>query len=54
MLKDSIRFPILTSVASVIWQLIDDQEVKWIDNIGISFVLFMLILIYHWIKIDRQ
>ncbi|WP_186579496.1 hypothetical protein [Aquibacillus kalidii] len=32
------------------WQLIDKQEVDWIDNIGVSFIMFLLLVFYNWSK----
>ncbi|WP_096271177.1 hypothetical protein [Paucisalibacillus globulus] len=54
MFRESIKFPILYFLASITWQLIVDKEVKWFDNIGICFVMFLLILFYNWSKIPYK
>ena len=48
--KESIRFPLIFFVVSVIWQLIAKKEVQWIDNIGVSFIMFLMFLLYNWSK----
>lgn len=50
MFKDSIRLPIIFIIASTVWQLIVNKGVNWIDNIGISFVMFLIILLFSWAK----
>lgn len=50
MFKESIRFPLIFFVVSVIWQLIAKKEVQWIDNIGVSFIMFLMFLLYNWSK----
>ncbi|MHA6252599.1 hypothetical protein [Oceanobacillus sp. CAU 1775] len=49
-LKESLRFPLTFLVVAIVWQLIFYQEIRWVDNIGISFMIFLLILIYNWSK----
>ena len=48
--KESIRFPLIFFVVLVIWQLIAKKEVQWIDNIGVSFIMFLMFLLYNWSK----
>ncbi len=54
MVMKSIGFPILYFVVSIVWQLIFYQEVKWIDNIGVCFIMFLLFLVYHYGKMRNQ
>jgi TRAP-type mannitol/chloroaromatic compound transport system permease small subunit len=54
MLRGSIRFPLLYFVVSIIWQLIVNREVKWVDNIGICFVMFLLIIFYNWSRVPYK
>ncbi len=48
--KESIRFPLIFFVVSVIWQVTAKNEVQWIDNIGVSFIMFLIFLLYNWSK----
>lgn len=48
--KESIRFPLIFFVVSVIWQVTANNEVQWIDNIGVSLIMFLLFLLHNWSK----
>lgn len=50
MFMESIRFPLIFFVVSVVWQLIVNKEVQWVNNIGVSFMMFLIILFYNWSK----
>ncbi len=48
--KESIRFPLIFFVVSVIWQLLFNNEVKWIDNIGVFFIMCLFFLLDNMSK----
>lgn len=50
MFRKSIRLPLIYFVVAIIWQLIFYQKVRWVDNIGISILMVLIILFYHWTK----
>lgn len=50
MFKKSIRFSLIFFVVLTIWQLIVKDEVKWIDNIIVCFIMFLFNLLYEWSK----
>ncbi|GAA0488499.1 hypothetical protein GCM10008986_12780 [Salinibacillus aidingensis] len=54
MFREIIKFPLLFFAVSMIWQLIFDKEIMWIDNLGISFIMFLFILIYNWSKVPYK
>jgi len=54
MFRESIRFPSIFFVVSIIWQFIFDREVKWVDNIGICLLMFLFILFYNWSKVPYK
>ncbi|RSL35244.1 hypothetical protein D7Z54_01355 [Salibacterium salarium] len=50
MFKSSIRFPLIFFVITTVWQFITNEHVEWIDNIGIFFTMFLLLILYNWSK----
>lgn len=48
--KDSIRIPIISLIASVIWQVIAQQEINWFDTLGIYVTMFVVILFHNLVK----
>ncbi|WP_085994218.1 hypothetical protein [Oceanobacillus senegalensis] len=54
MFKESIRLPFIFFVVSIVWQFIVHQEVQWVDNVGVSFMMFFIILFYNWSKKPYQ
>lgn len=54
MLKRSIRLPIIYFLASMIWQLIANKEVNWIDHIMVSILMFLFLIFYEWSKIPYK
>lgn len=50
MLKKSLRFSLIYFMVSTVWQLIVKNEVKWIDNIIVCFIIFLIILLFEWSK----
>jgi hypothetical protein len=54
MIKKSIQFPLIYFVVSTVWQLFANKEVKWIDNIFICFIMFLIIMFYHWSNIPYE
>jgi len=54
MFVKSIRFPLVFFLVSIVWQLITNKEVNWIDNIGICFIMFLIFLFYNWSKTPHK
>jgi len=54
MFVKSIRFPFVFFVVSIVWQLITNEKVNWIDNIGICFIMFLILLFYNWSKTPHK
>lgn len=51
MLKKSLRYPIIYFFAAALSQLIIHQQVKWMHNLGICFLIFLFMLFYHWASV---
>ncbi len=54
MFKEVIKLPLIFLIVSTFWQLIFQKEVQWGDNIGISFMMFLIILIYNLLKKNNE
>ena len=50
MFKESITLPLIYFAVSTVWQLISSSEIKWIDNIGVSSLIFLFLLLFNWSK----
>lgn len=50
MFVKSISFLLVHFVVLTTWQLIVNKEIKWIENIGICFIMFLIFLFYYWAK----
>jgi hypothetical protein len=48
MFKKSIRLPLIYFVVRVLYQFIKNEEIRWIENISISFGIFLFVLLFHW------
>ncbi len=48
MFKQSIRFLLMYFVVLTVWKFIANKEVNWIDNIMVSFIMFLIIPLYKW------
>lgn len=53
-MKEALRFPIIFFVLSSGWQLIADREVRWVENISICLIMFLIIFLYNWSKISYK
>lgn len=54
MFKESITLPLIYFAVSTVWQLVSNSEIKWIDNIGVSFFIFLFLLLYNWSKVPYK
>lgn len=54
MFKESISLPLIYFLSSTVWQMIDNRQVLWIDNIMICFIMFLLLMLYNWSKIPYK
>lgn len=54
MFKESIRLTLIYFLASTVWQIFDNRQVQWTDNIMISFFMFLLLMLYNWSKIPYK
>ncbi|WP_149156127.1 hypothetical protein [Bacillus sp. CH30_1T] len=54
MFKESIRLPFIYFLSSTVYQMIDNRQVQWTDNIMISFFMFLLLMLYNWSKIPYK
>ncbi len=54
MIRKSIRYPLVYFVVYTVWQLITDKKVNWLDNMGVCFIMFLLMLFYNWTKIPYE
>lgn len=50
MFKKSIEYSLMYFVVSTLWQLVVTGEIRWIDNIMICFIIFLILMIYEWSK----
>jgi len=54
MFKDSIRFPFIYFVVLTMYQLIINKDIRWIENTGVCFATFLIMLFYNWAKIPYK
>ena len=54
MFKESMTLPLIYFAVSTVWQLVSNSEIKWIDNIGVSFFIFLFLLLYNWSKVPYK
>lgn len=54
MLRESIRLPLIYFAVSTVWQLISNSEIRWVDNIGVSFFIFLFLFLYNWSKPSQK
>lgn len=50
MFKKSIEYSLMYFVVSTLWQLVVNGEIRWIDNIMICIIIFLILMIYEWSK----
>lgn len=50
MFKKSIEYSLIYFVVSTLWQLVVNGKIRWIDNIMICFIIFLILMIYEWSK----
>lgn len=50
MFKDSIIIAFVILICLIVKQLIFNDEINWIDNIGISVAIFLVYNILEWVK----
>lgn len=50
MFKKSIEYSLIYFVVSTLWQLVVNGEIRWIDNIMICIIIFLILMIYEWSK----
>lgn len=51
MLKDSIRFPVIYFIVSIVWKVISNQEIDWMDHIMIFLIMVPMFLFWNWAKV---
>ncbi len=54
MFKSSIRFPLIYFAVLTLYQLIINKEIRWIENIGVSLVTFLIMILYNWSKVPYK
>lgn len=54
MFKDSIKLPFIYFLSSTVYQIIDERQVQWTDNIMICFFMFLFIMLYNWSKVPYE
>lgn len=54
MFKESMTLPLIYFAVSTVWQLLSSSEIKWIDNIGVSFFIFLFLLLFNWSKVPYK
>jgi isoprenylcysteine carboxyl methyltransferase (ICMT) family protein YpbQ len=52
--KDSIKLPFIYFLSTTVWQMIDNRQVQWTDNIMICFFMFLLLMLYNWSKVPYK
>lgn len=50
MFKKSIEYSLMYFVVSTLWQLVVNGKIRWIDNIMICIIIFLILMIYEWSK----
>jgi hypothetical protein len=48
MLKKSIQLLLIYFVIKILYQLINNGDIRWIENILIGFFMFLFLLLFHW------
>ncbi|WP_170158593.1 hypothetical protein [Aquisalibacillus elongatus] len=54
MIKKSIQLPIIYLIAATIWHLIASPNMSWLEHLMISFIIFLILVFYHWAKISHK
>ncbi|MEL3961037.1 hypothetical protein MKZ01_07140 [Lysinibacillus endophyticus] len=54
MLKESIQFPLINFGVLTLYQFVMNNEIRWMDNIGVGFVTFLIMLLYNWSKVPYK
>ncbi|KHF39225.1 hypothetical protein LQ50_16075 [Halalkalibacter okhensis] len=54
MVKINISTPIFYLISATIVQFISQREVSWIQNISISLVMVLIMVLYNWSKIPYE
>lgn len=54
MFKKNIGLPILCFIFITVKQLIFNDTIQWIDNIGISIFIYLGYIFWEWVKIPYQ
>ncbi|MEL4024915.1 hypothetical protein [Lysinibacillus endophyticus] len=47
LLKESIQFPLINFGVLTLYQFVMNNEIRWMDNIGVGFVTFLIMLLYN-------
>lgn len=50
MFKKSIEYSLMYFVVSTFLQLVVNGEIRWIGNIMICIIIFLILMIYEWSK----
>lgn len=50
MFKSNIGLPLMVFTFLISKQLIFNDEIQWIDNIGISIFIFLIYVFWEWAK----
>lgn len=50
MIKKSIEFSIIFFVILTIWQWLFRLEIHWLDNVGLSFTVFLCYVFFEWVQ----
>lgn len=54
MFKKSFSYALTYFMVATVWQSIFKNEINWIDNIGISSMMFVFFLFYNWSKVPYE
>lgn len=36
------------------WQLVREGSVRWVDNFGVAFIMFILFILMGWLKTSKK
>lgn len=52
--KKNIRYPFVYFVVLTSWQLIINKDIRWIENIIVCFIMYLILLFIHWARIPYK
>ncbi len=50
MFKKTLKLPFVYFIVLISWQLIINKDIRWIENIIVCFIMYLILLFIHWAR----